>query len=147
MSVGQIEKAFDRQGQGRVDLQLLRHITDPQGGGACDRAGRGFQCADKRAQQAGFAGPVGTDDGDDLCAFDGEIHVAQNGLPAIAQGQASAGNEAHAASLQLGHRPVASITVRSMAKPASRAAACSLLVAVSVSATWRQLVQIRKAGA
>jgi len=57
----QAQEAQHRERQGRVDMQLLRHVADPQFRLAPDAAAVGLQQTEHGAHQCGLAGAIGAD--------------------------------------------------------------------------------------
>ena len=124
MAARQRQKAARGHRQGAVDLQALRDIADAHPGAAADPARRQRRDPQKGAQQRGFTRPVRPDDGHDLARFDPQRDVVKH----LGSTEAHTGmvrrDQAHAAVpvRQVGHRPSASILLRSIAKPRSLAA-------------------------
>ncbi|MCY1407932.1 hypothetical protein D9M71_232440 [compost metagenome] len=77
----QTQKAQYRQRQGRVDMEFLRHVADPQFRLAPDAAAVRFQQAEHGTYQCGFAGAVGADQCHDLPRLDTQLNVVQHRLP------------------------------------------------------------------
>ncbi len=73
---GQAEQALDRQRQGRGDRHALRHVADPQGGGAQHPALVGRMDPDRRLGHRRLARSIGPDQGHDLAAADLEVDIA-----------------------------------------------------------------------
>ncbi len=74
----QAQEAQHRQGQGGVDVQLLRHVADAQLRLAPDLAAIGLEQAEHGAHQGGLAGTVGADQGDDLAAMHLQLRAFQH---------------------------------------------------------------------
>ena len=126
--VGQIEEPRHGERERCVNREGLRHVADAQSFGAPHTACCRAHGPDKRTQQRGFAGPVGTNDRYNLAARHMDVHIAQDRAPAVSKPQAvcfDQGIHAVACCAHSEHSPVASTTVCSMTKPAVRAASPS----------------------
>ncbi len=73
---GQVHEAFDPQGQGPIDGDLLRHIADGQPGAPLGPALVGFQDAERHLGGGRLARAVGADEGDDPPSLDRHVHIA-----------------------------------------------------------------------
>ena len=77
----QAQEAKYREWQGRVDVQLLRHVTDAQLGLAPYAAAVGLEQAKHGTHQGGLAGAIWADQGNDLPRLYAQCDVIQHALP------------------------------------------------------------------
>ena len=91
----QRQEAAHRHRQRRVEVQALRHITDPQARPMPDRARTGPLKPDQRPDQRRFAGTVGAEDRHDFPRCDGEIDAGQDRVVAAPDGKPLRLNQRH----------------------------------------------------
>src|SRR5471032_2630378 len=119
----QPQEAQHGQRQGWIDVEFLRHVTDPQFRLAPDAAAVRLQQPEYGAHQRGLAGAIGADQGDDLPRFDAQLDVIQHGLPGKRDGNVFEADQriAHQAPWQPEQRPTTSTVWASTTKPTSLA--------------------------
>ncbi|MNF93031.1 hypothetical protein D3C84_756910 [compost metagenome] len=121
----QAQETQDRQREGRIDMEFLRHVTDPQFRLAPDAAAVRFQQAEHGTHQGGFACAVGADQGNDLPRLDAQFDVVQHRLPGERDGNLLKTDQrvAHQAPWQPEQRPTTSTVWPSTTNPTSLALA------------------------
>lgn len=90
---GQSKEALDGEGQGPVDDDLLRHITDPQ---SADASGFAFvwpEDAESHLGGGGFPRTIGADQRDDLAALNIEVDTAHEPAPGALNARIFQGNK------------------------------------------------------
>src|SRR5690606_33438844 len=143
----QAQKTQHRQRQGRIHVQLLRHVADAQFRFAPDVAPVRLEQTQHGAHQGRLACAVGADEGDDLAAPDLQLGAFQHGLVGKPHVDVLQANQcvAHAANRQGAQIPTTSTVWASAWKLtlAAAAAMASLTAAFSSSMAVWQLRQIR----
>ncbi len=121
----QAQEAQHRERQGRVDMQLLRHVADPQFRLAPDAATVGLQQTEHGAHQCGLASAIGADQGHNLPRLDAQFDVIQHRLPGKRDGNLLEADQrvAHQAPWQPEQRPITSTVWPSTTNPTSLALA------------------------
>src|SRR5690606_4682293 len=143
----QTQEAQHRERQGRIHVQLLRHVADAQARLALYAAPVGLEQAEHGAHQGGLAGAVGADQGHDLAGTNSQPDILQHRLAGEADADTVQMDQyiLHCAPWQPEQSPTTSTVWFSTAKPTCAAPATMawLMLACSSSTAVLQLRQMR----